>query len=183
MFRRFFFAVLASHIAAQLPPKVPVGPGQAIIRRDGDVLTVTIAVQHRGIASLLLASKDHLWVLHASAALGTGVYRRHENRWQVDRAFDYQCREVADATCREAYRAKEGWVANTAPRGADRTFTIDLPRFDSPLRMAITYLVLEPVTPYAWPIGDGAAASLKLQQGWLPEVLQADTDGWIEVNR
>jgi hypothetical protein len=43
--------------------------------RRGEVLAVAVELEAPGISTLLLASGDRGWVLHASAALGTGEYR------------------------------------------------------------------------------------------------------------
>jgi len=40
--------------------------------RRGDVLAVAVELEGPGISSLVIGTADRVWVLHASAALGTG---------------------------------------------------------------------------------------------------------------
>jgi hypothetical protein len=169
--------------SSTLPPAVPLGPGRALLRREGDVLQITMEVQHRGIGSVLVQAGDRLWVLHASAALGTGIYRRDGDVWRRVQDFDYQCRDAADTACRDAFRARDGWIANVARGGADRRFELDLPRFDPSPRIAVTYLILEPESAVGWPALDDDSASLPLQEGRLPETLSLRLARWAAVPR
>jgi hypothetical protein len=175
--------LLVACAGSALPPTVPLGPGRALLRRDGQVLHIAMEVGNRGIGSVLVQSSDRLWVLHASAALGTGVYRRDGEAWRRVQDFDYQCRDNGDTACRDAFRAREGWIANVAARtGADRRFELDLPRFGPSPRIAVTYLILEPESAVGWPANlDDDAVSLPVQEGRLPETIRVRLDRWAEV--
>jgi hypothetical protein len=174
--------VIAGCAVTTLPPTVPLGPGHAMLHRDGDILDVTMSVGNRGIGSVLIQAGDRLWVLHASAALGTGIYRRDGASWRRAQDFDFQCREAGDTECRAAFRKREGWIANVATGGADRTFEIDLARFAPSPRIAVTYLIVEPTSVLAWPRADDDSGSLELQQGQLPDTLRMQLDRWAEVS-
>jgi hypothetical protein len=161
---------------------VPLGPGRALLRRDGEVLHVSMEVQQRGIGSLLVQSGDRLWVLHASAALGTGVYRRDGEAWRRVQDFEYRCRDAGDAACRAAFRARDGWIANVARGGADRRFELDLPHFGPSPRIAVTYLILEPESAVGWPATvDDDAVSLPVQEGRLPETMRVRLEQWATI--
>jgi len=138
-------------------------------------------VGNRGIGSLLVQSGDRLWILHASAALGTGVYRRDGEEWRRVQDFDYTCRDADDTACRDAFRAREGWIATVARGGADRRFEVDLPRFGPSPRIAVTYLILEPESAVGWPRVDDDAVSLPVQEGRLPETIRVRLERWAEI--
>ena len=157
---------------------------QLRIRRSGAQVAVAIEMEASGIATLLVAGSERVWVLHASAALGTGEYRKAaDGRWTRVRDFDYGCRDPVDSACRDSFLAREGWLANVDPHGTRvREFVLLPDRFVGPgqLRIAVTALVL-PQSAQTWPATDDAAASLSLQQGFLPETLELKTKRWAVV--
>jgi hypothetical protein len=157
----------------------------------GDVLAVAVQLEATGISSLLIGAGDRVWVLHASAALGTGEYRcAADGACTRTREFDYRCRDPSSAPeavkCRTDFRKADGWIANADPSGTrTREFLIDLPRFGpagTPLTLAVTGLVL-PDRALRWPAGDDDAGSVKLQQGFLEERMWFTPRSWVAVPR
>ncbi|HTS82184.1 MAG TPA: hypothetical protein VMH40_16385 [Myxococcaceae bacterium] len=155
----------------------------------GDVLAVAVELEGPGIATLLLGTRDRIWVLHASAALGTGQYHCAGDGTCVRRRdLAYRCRDPggspAAERCRTEFRTTEGWVANVAPQaGLAREFLVDRSHFgrpDQPLFLAVTGLVL-PERPARWPSGLDDASSVKLQQGFLGERARFSVDTWFPV--
>jgi hypothetical protein len=137
------------------------------------------------IATVLVAASDRAWVLHASAALGTGEYRRTgDGRWRRVRDFDYLCRAPVDSACRDAFLAREGWLANVDRQGTRvREFVLVPAQFAGAgpeLRIVVTVLVL-PEGAHTWPATDDAAAAVRLQQGFLPDVLDLKPERWAVV--
>ena len=159
--------------------------------RRGDVLAVAVELAGDGISSLLVGAGDRVWVLHASAAIGTGEYRcAADGACTRTRQFDYRCRDPSDAPaavrCRSEFRSADGWVANVEP-SANRTreFLIDLRRFGAagtPLTLAVTGLVL-PDQARSWPAGKDDAGSVKLQQGYLEERMRFTPRKWFMIER
>jgi hypothetical protein len=157
----------------------------------GDVLAVAVQLEATGISSLLIGAGDRVWVLHASAALGTGEYRcAADGACTRTREFDYRCRDPSSAPaavkCRTDFRKADGWIANADPSGTrTREFLIDLHHFGSagtPLALAVTALVL-PDRALRWPAGDDDAGSVKLQQGFLEERMRFTPRSWVAVPR
>ncbi|HZJ52650.1 MAG TPA: hypothetical protein VFD38_00810 [Myxococcaceae bacterium] len=205
-------AVLLAGVAA--PPEVPVlgrevtadgrlGPAEtgarevradgmrARLGRRGDVLAVAVELEASGISSLLVGAGDRVWVLHASAALGTGEYRcGADGACTRTREFDYRCRDPSSAPaavrCRTDFWTADGWIANVGPSGTrTREFLVDLRRFDpsgAPVTLAVTGLVL-PDQARRWPSGEDDAGSVKLQQGFLEERMRFRPRGWLRVSR
>jgi hypothetical protein len=159
--------------------------------RRGDVLAVAVQLEATGISSVLIGAGDRVWVLHASAALGTGEYRcAADGACTRTREFDYRCRDPSSAPaavrCRTDFRKADGWIANVDPSGTrTREFLIDLPHFGpagTPLTVAVTGLVL-PDRALRWPAGDDDAGSVKLQQGFLEERMRFTPGSWTQVAR
>ena len=159
--------------------------------RRGDVLAVAVELDAPGISSLLLAAGDRLWVLHASAALGTGEYRcAADGACTRTREFDYRCRDPSAAPaaegCRKEFRAAEGWIANVDPSGTrTREFLVDLGRFGAAgttVGLVVTGLVI-PDRAGRWPAGDDDAGSVRLQQGFLEERMRFTPKRWSQVAR
>jgi hypothetical protein len=159
--------------------------------RRGDVLAVAVELEARGISSLVLAAGDRAWVVHASAALGTGEYRcAADGGCTRIREFDFRCRDPSSSpaaeTCRKEFRSAEGWIGNVSPSGTTtREFLVDLRRFgakDTPLSLLVTGLVL-PDQVRRWPAGDDDAGSLKLQQGFLEERTRFASGSWLQIRR
>ena len=159
--------------------------------RRGDVLAVAVELERPGISSLLVGTADRVWVLHASAALGTGEYRcAADGTCTRTRGFQFTCRDPSSApaakACREEFRSAEGWIGNVSPSGArTREFLIDLGRFGTPgtpLGLVVTGLVL-PDQDKRWPEGDDEAGTVKLQQGYLEERMRLSPRSWFAVRR
>lgn len=169
-----------------------VEQGGATIRlgRTGEGIAIRTETVEPSIATILVAAADRVWLLHASAALGTGEYRcQSEGRCARLRDFEWSCRDPSDrpeaVACREAFRAKEGWLGNVDPRGGRvREFLIlpeRLPGGGS-LRIVVTVLTL-PEKAVSWPAVADDSASVAVQQGALPDAAQFSVGAWLEVPR
>jgi hypothetical protein len=159
--------------------------------RRGDVLAVAAELEAPGISSLVLAAGDRAWVMHASAALGTGEYRcAADGACTRTREFDFRCRDPSSSpaaeACRKEFRSAEGWIGNASPSGTRaREFLVDLRHFgpsDAPLSLLVTGLVL-PDQARRWPAGNDDAGSVKLQQGFLEERTRFTPGSWLQIRR
>jgi|GEM_PF-391750 hypothetical protein len=159
--------------------------------RRGDVLAVAVELDGPGISSLVVGAADRIWVLHASAALGTGEFRcAADGACTRTRQFTFTCRDPSSApaaeTCRKELRSIEGWIGNVSPSGTrTREFLVDLRRFGgagTPLALLVTGLTF-PDRAARWPAGDDEAGSVRLQQGFLEERTRFTPRSWLQVVR
>ena len=154
----------------------------------GDVLAVAVELERTGISSLLVGTADRVWILHASAALGTGEYRcATDGTCTRTRGFQFTCRDPSSApaaeACRKEFRSAEGWIGNVSPSGTrTREFLIDLRKFGAgaPLALVVTGLVI-PDQGKRWPAGDDEAGTVKLQQGILEDRMRLSPGSWFIV--
>lgn len=166
-----------------------VQQGEATLRlgRVPDGIAVRIETQRRSIATALVSASGRVWLLHASAALGTGEYRcQPDGGCARVRDFEWSCRDPSDKpealACRDAFRAKEGWIGNVTPQGGNvRELVIVPERFGGlPLRLVVTVLTL-PDQAQTWPAVKDDSASLAVQQGILPDAARFEPGTWLEV--
>jgi len=157
----------------------------------GDVLAVAVELEGPGISSLVLGTAERIWILHASAALGTGEYRcAASGPCSRTRDFQFTCRDPSSApaaeACRKEFRSAEGWIGTVSSSGArTREFLIDRRKFGAagtPLSLLVTGLEL-PERARRWPAGDDEAGSVKLQQGFLEERVRLSPRSWFTIRR
>lgn len=177
--------------------EAPFGPGVSAaahangrtlrFSRNEDRLQVGVAGNEPGFPHIAIARGDTIWILHASAALGSAVYTRATDRWNRIQAPRWEVRDTSMTARaveeREAYFRRTGWVATTARMGEAGTaeFLIDLRRFGpSSLQLAVAFLPLEPNNQILrWPedATDDVAAK-PLLTGPMPEALNFEPNDW-----
>jgi hypothetical protein len=97
--------------------------GQAMLQHDGKYLYVAITGPRNGIGSLCTTDGEDVRILHASAALGTAVFRDG----QRTRDFTWTNRDTTDVAARAKFLDAEHWFANAMPRGSrEREYQIAL---------------------------------------------------------
>jgi hypothetical protein len=156
--------------------------------RTGEAIAIRTETGEPSIATILVAAADRVWLLHASAALGTGEYRcQPDGGCARVRDFEWNCRDPSDrpeaAACREAFRTREGWLGNVDPQGGRvREFLIVPGHFagEGSLRMVVTVLTL-PEQAVSWPAVADDSASVAVQQGALSDAARFSVGAWLEV--
>ena len=161
-----------------------VGGGDVSIAREGENWRVTVIGPRAGLASLCLAEGSRVRILHASAAVGEGVYERAGDEWKLMSGFDFKLRDTrkgpdpTDAD-RRGYLAAMGWVANADNSGErPREFIIRSSR--SPQFLGVTFLATsEPMTVSHWPASmDDGCREIKIAQGYLPPTARFQPERW-----
>jgi hypothetical protein len=167
------------------------GGGEVRLRARGSELLLGVRGAGPGFPHVALSAGDSVWILHASAALGTITYARDDgNRWRPVRGPVWEMRDttLSDAAgdAREAYLGEHGWVASTARMGreGDAEFVIHLDRFGGgDVRLGVASLVLprRPVAP-RWP--DAVPDDMnkgELLGGDTPDSLSFRPSGWARL--
>ena len=152
--------------------------GHALLQHDGRFLYVAIQGPRTGIASLCTPHGNNVAILHASAALGTAVFK--EGR--VTRDFVWTNRDTKDTAARDKFLAVEHWFANATPRGhVERELQIAIGgRREIPLTIAfMSFAPNEDQRIHVWPaaLGD-ACASIDLASGKTAGTLAFDREQW-----
>ena len=164
------------------------GDGEVRLMHDGGYLY--LGVRRRGdlVVTVCLDQGDSVSVLHSSAALGTAVYQRAEDLWNLVRRFTWELRDSTMSAAaqqeREAFLRREGWVATNAYTGSrtDTEFKIAMP--SGQVRLAVVPMsVSENYQEIAWWPGwlaDGCRVP-DLLSGHLPERLHFAPESWMTV--
>ncbi len=113
-------AVLAEPAPAQTASPL-TGGGVVSISRDGELWRVVVTGPRAGLASLCLAERSRVRILHASAAIGEGVYEPSGDAWVLKSGFEFALRDTRKGPPaedeRRAYLGNKGWVANADNSG------------------------------------------------------------------
>jgi hypothetical protein len=86
------------------------GSGVLHAQHDGKVLSLGVRGSSAGFLSVFIRHKDRVYVLHASARLGTAVYEKKGDSFELKREFKYE-KPSAD------FQKREGWRATTMKQG------------------------------------------------------------------
>ncbi|MBL8517803.1 MAG: hypothetical protein JNM76_12640 [Betaproteobacteria bacterium] len=163
-----------------------IGGGELLILRQADELFVAVRGGARGLASLCIGNKDQVEVLHASAALGTAVYSRHDRSWLRGTAFDWKVRDraaLADqlAAERESYFAEHQWIANaSSTESPDREFHIRLNSNRRQLGVAFFDTATKGASHWPADAADSCVDS-ELLRGEAPKLLKFNPWRWYEL--
>ena len=183
-------ALLVSFAATASDPVVAsklIGGGDVSIVRDAAAWRVTVTGPGAGLASLCLADESGVRILHASAAVGEGVYERTEGGWALKSGFSWKLRDTAKGpppeTERSEFFSSKGWVANADNTGTrPREFVL---RASEGVRfLGVTFLTTsEPMAVSYWPEGmDDDCRALKVAQGFLAPAAQFRPEHWHPLN-
>lgn len=162
-----------------------VGGGELLLMRDDDVYAA-VRGEDFGWAHLYVPRGDTLFVLHASAALGTAVYVRDTaDRWTRSAAFEWGVRDTTFSPHAEAERtaffAEHGWVANTNMMGTRRVIEFRISTSllrPSGARLAALF-ASDPAHPQYWPEGlTDATLDAELIRGTPPARLRFEPARW-----
>jgi hypothetical protein len=137
-----------------------------------------------GYVCVFVAGPDAIWLLHASAKLGSAIYTAGQGGTYAPRSPTYDWRE-ADVLMRD-----EGWAGTTVGQGAHQELAITFARLglpDRPAPIAIAYLQLPPnakslagAQAIGWPAGVAdATRNIELLAGANPTDQRFEPARWI----
>lgn len=164
--------------------KLERGRGDIYLKHDERKVYIAFVGEQGGIASVFVKLGGKIKVLHASASLGTAVYKPAADgkQWELERGFKW--RKDADGCWKD-----EGWRGSLMQHG-DRThmeFALDLSKFmprspkkgePAALTVALVHGGLGP-SLLRWPghLDDGTKNS-KLLMGHTPAPLSFSAKKW-----
>ena len=160
---------------------------QLFLMRNGEFLYVGIrAKEPRTIAANIFIQRgDEISILHASAALGTAIYRRGEDGWQQVQDFTWRCRNTGSSEAAQAERAEflqdEDWLAANSLMGTpnELEYQIEIP--DQDFRLAAVYIKSTP--PYEeipWP-GNLDDVCIRPTPGGIPSTILFKPEMWLLI--
>lgn len=160
---------------------------ELLLLRHGEDLYLGIRARGEGMiaANLFAESGEGISIYHASAALGTAVYKKDGGDWRLARDFSWRCRRTdsgKEATNeREAFMREEGWIASNSRMGAPHKLEYRIRMKSASFRLAGHFLrASDPAVKIPWPadLDDG---TVKLTPGGLPPLLRFSLKKWATI--
>jgi len=159
-----------------------------LLLRHGDDLFLGIQSKTPGLiaGNVLIDRGEDIAILHASAALGTAVYRKDGEAWRLIRDFSWRCRSVGDSETekseREAFLREEGWVASNSRMGTPQELEYRIRTVGGHFCLAVTFLrASDPNVKVPWP-ADLDDDCLRPTSGGLPPTLQFSPEKWATIS-
>jgi hypothetical protein len=165
------------------------GGGEIHLEQDDGYLYVCMRGSKQGWGHVYITRSDTIFVLHASAALGTAIYcRSHGDVWQPVQEFSWAMRDTS--LSQEAVKARErfletnGWVANTVSMGTTGTLEFKIARkfLNNETPSFAALFASDPKLPQFWPptLKDDCLAE-KLIYGTTPADLKFNRESWAKL--
>jgi hypothetical protein len=154
------------------------------LKHAGGFLYLAVQATTMGVPSPLIIRDREVVVLHASAALGTGIYAQEDESWVLRQPFIWQCRSRSFSEAASAERSQfletEGWLGTIGHMGTPTMFEYQIRLEDEPLRLLFLFMeVTTPLQLLSWPLpAESAAAYLEVITGPIPETAEFDPDSW-----
>jgi hypothetical protein len=133
------------------------GGGELRIKHDGTYLYLGLRGLKDGWSHVYLTDGQTIYVLHASAALGSVAYRQSGDAWQTEQKFNWELRDRTMSeqavAARAAYLEKNGWVASIHKMGAPAEIEFKIARrmFGGKEPMIAALYADTPTAPLYWP--------------------------------
>ncbi len=137
----------------------------------------------------LVVRGDEVRALHASAALGTAVYVRSGDVWNLRQGYVWQCRTLGFSEFAMAERARfleqQGWLGTIAYLGEPSQCEYQIAWGDEPLTFLFLLLVgPEPLRFVSWPMPATEAAQYEaLVMGDTPAQITCSLNGWATLEK
>ena len=157
------------------------------LKHANGYLFLGIQATTQGVPSPMIVRGGEIYVLHASAALGTAIYAQHEDVWSLSQAFAWQCRSLGFSEAAQADRNRflkeEGWLATIGYLGTPTMFEYQILLDEQPLQML--FLFLETTTPLllvSWPItSESASIYTEIITGPIPSEASFCLEDWMTL--
>jgi len=160
---------------------------QLLLLSNAQYLYLGIRYQYAGMlmGNVFIQRGDRVSILHISAALGTAIYQKGSESWNLIQAFNWQCRDFSDkpeaAAERAAFLEREGWLGSISYAGTPEELEYQILLTDEPLHLLVMFESLELMgLRFIWPsnledtFGD-------LPHGDLPPSMHFSPEQWPEI--
>jgi hypothetical protein len=154
------------------------------VKHANGYLFLGIQATTQGVPSPMIVRGGEIYVLHASAALGTAIYAQQEDMWSMTQAFTWQCRTLGFSEAaiaeRNQFLEAEGWLATIGSLGTPTMFEYQILLDEEPLQMLFLFLATTtPLQIVSWPESQEVTASyLDMITGPIPDRAIFDLNDW-----
>lgn len=166
------------------------GGGEAIYKVIEDVVYMGVRGVEEGWVTIYLTDGKNIYALHASAALGTAIYKKEKIGWKNIQGFNYQVRDASMSEeaikLRESFYKKNHWVASTVEMSNknEREFKISK-KFSNGKKMKIAIVYATATDPIKLQICPKTLSddttNLELVKGNTPPELKFNFADWTII--
>jgi hypothetical protein len=157
-----------------------------LLRKEDELyLGIRAKPKERIAANVFIDTGGDITIYHASAAIGTAVYRKDGDIFRLVRNFAWRCRGSGDGEKhraeREAFLHEEGWIASTSWMGSPHEIEYRIRTAPAAIRLAVVFMkATEPNRKIPWPaeLDDDC---LEPTPGGLPPVLSFLPETWATI--
>jgi hypothetical protein len=164
------------------------GGGELFLRHDAKNVYLAVRAPAPGWTHVYLAAEAEVRVLHASAALGSALYRKDDlGQWQPTQPFPardgWKLRSAEmtpeQVVARQTHLVEQRWVASNSTMGPrESEFILDRRLFTPETRIALAH-VSNPHAPSIWPSGlADDCRKRELLVGTTPNNLSFAPESW-----
>ncbi len=144
-----------------------------------DLLYLAVKSPDLGAVNLTILNGDQVRILHSSAALGSAIYQKEADRWQLTQDFSWCCRSTTNFGEMEQLFENEGWLASIGFLGihGEVEFQVALPAGE--IRVAVTNMFADSSISF-WPVEMSQPAVDQLA-GYRNDFEDFHLDQWIPL--
>lgn len=160
--------------------------GTVSIQQDSEFVYIGIKALRSGWTHVYVARGNSVFVLHASAALGTAEYAYDGSHWKLKQQFIWELRDEGltkeETRRRIEFLKKRDWVGTVnGMHETDQEIILRRSAFDGPI--AVLH-ASDAASPHFWPAGlsDGTLHR-DLIYGTAPDSLSFDISHWSDLDQ
>lgn len=142
-----------------------------------DMLYVAARTPGLGSMNLAIQYGDQIHILHSSAALGSAIYEKGKDHWNLTQDYSWCCRSTIVFDEMDQLFQAEGWLASIGYLGTpgEVEFQVTVPAGE--IRVAVCYVLSETQFSY-WP-EELNQASVEQLKGEPADVEDFQLDQWV----
>jgi hypothetical protein len=161
---------------------------ELLLIRDSEYLYLGIrATEAEMIAANVYTEKnEEVYIYHASAALGTGIYRKDETDWLKSQDFKWKCRATDFSESSQSERSRfleqEGWLAANSRIGTPNELEYQIKISSDALPLAVAFMRTSDPKLRIYLPTDLADDTIQPTPGGLPERRVFSPETWLVLD-
>jgi hypothetical protein len=161
---------------------------ELLLMRDAEYLYLAIRGNSEGMIAANVYTEENAEIIirHASAALGTAVYRSRKNDWLKTQDFEWECRATDDGEVSQRERSdflkEEGWLAANSRMGTPNELEYQLKVTGEKTTLAVAFMWSSAPEQRVFLPLDLADDTTRATPGGLPETRGFSPETWMVLD-
>jgi len=148
-------------------------------------LAIRAGIDEMIAGNVFLQNGNQIFIMHASAALGTVIYQEAGDSWVKIQDFEWCCRSKIESEAaredREIIFNQDGWLGINSFNGNENELEYKIRLTGTETYLAVNFLSADtPGLKLVWPIGlvDGPAQPV---DGGFPKLMDFSPENWLNL--